>query len=377
MKLSEISSKKPVRVILSGGGTAGHIYPAVAIAEKLNEYYGKDIDVIFVGAQGKMEMEKVSKLGYPIIGLPIAGLVRKFTLKNIALPFKVMASVYISKKIIKEFNPQIVIGFGGYASAPIIKAAQNRSIATMLWEGNSYAGMANRVLSKHAQRIFVSYDQMDRFFPKSKIVRSGNPLRGNVRSVKLKNREAYDYFGFDGTRPILFVTGGSLGTRVLNEGVMKYFDQITAQDNYDVIWQTGNYYNQELMSRISGKAHKNIWISAFVDRMDYAYSIADLVVARGGASTISELALVNLAAIIIPSPNVADDHQRKNALSLVEKQAVVMIEDSIAIEQMIPNAEELLFNTEELSRMRYNIAQFAEPDAANKILDEVKKFIIL
>lgn len=377
MKLSEISSKKSVRVILSGGGTAGHIYPAVAIAETLNEYYGEDIDVIFVGAKGKMEMEKVSKLGYPIIGLPIAGLVRKLTLKNIILPFKVLASIYISKKIIKEFNPQIVIGFGGYASAPIIKAAQSRSIATMLWEGNSYAGMANRVLSKNAQRIFVSYDNMEKFFPKNKIVRSGNPLRGNVSSVRLKLKEAYEYFGFDGTRPVLFVTGGSLGTRVLNEGVMKYFDEIVSQNSYDVIWQTGNYYNQELMGRISGKNHKNIWVSAFVDRMDYAYSIADLVVARGGASTISELALVNLAAIIIPSPNVADDHQRKNALSLVEKQAVVMIDDNVAIDQFIPKAQELLFNSDQLAKMRYNIAQFAEPDAAKKILDEVKKFIIL
>lgn len=377
MGLKNIESKKKVRVILSGGGTAGHIYPAVAIAEKLITHYGDDVEVLFIGAKGKMEMEKVASLGYRIIGLPIAGLSRKFTWKNFLLPFRLLASVSKANRVVKRFNPQIVIGFGGYASAPVIRAAQKHSIATMLWEGNSYPGMANRMLSKHTQRIFVSYDNMERFFPAEKLVRSGNPLRGNVCSVVKECAEAYTYFGFDNTLPVLLITGGSLGTRVFNEAVLRYFDQIVEQKRYNIIWQCGKYYHKEIMERVGNRPHPNIWIAPFIERMDYAYSIADLTVARGGASTISELALVNLAAIIVPSPNVADDHQRKNALSLVEKEAVLMIEDAEAQEELIPAAESLLFRPEKLASMRHNIAQFAVPDAADIILNEMKRFILL
>lgn len=377
MEIKDIDSKKPVRIILSGGGTAGHIYPAVAIAEKLQSYYGNDVDILFIGAKGKMEMEKVSELGYDIIGLPIAGFIRKFKFKNFLLPFKVLASIYLSKRIMRKFKPQIVLGFGGYASAPILKAAQGYKIATMIWEGNAFAGLTNKILSKHVQRVFVAHDGMDKFFEKDKIVLSGNPLRGNLHHITRKMPEAYEYFGFDNSKPILLVTGGSLGTKVFNEGVMRYFDKITADNIYNIIWQTGKTSYNEIMLRIGDREHKNIWVAPFIGRMDHAYGIADLTVARAGASTISELASVGMASIIIPSPYVANDHQRMNTMSLVDKKATVFIEDSDAIENMIPKVEQLIFNTQELSILRQNINHFAESKSADIILDEMKRFIIL
>ncbi len=377
MEIKDISSDNPVRVILSGGGTAGHIYPAVAIAEKLKSYYGDDVKVLFVGANGKMEMEKIPNLGYDIIGLPISGFDRKISFKNLLLPFKVLLSVYISRRIIKKFKPQIVFGSGGYASAPILKAAQTRNIATMIWEGNSYAGMANRILSSKVQRVFVSYDNMDRFFKKDNIILSGNPLREDMHFLPSDTSDAYKYFGLDSSKPTLLITGGSLGTRVFNEGVMKYFDHITQQNKYNVIWQTGKYYSQEITDRIGKREHKNIWIGAFINKMDYAYSIADVAIGRGGASTISELALVGVASIIVPSKNVADDHQTQNAKSLWDLEAILMIKDDDAIEEIIPTAEELLFDKKMLNKLRANISQFSNKDSADIILNEMKKFIIL
>lgn len=377
MNIKDIDSRKPVRVILSGGGTAGHIYPAVAVAERLRSYYGNDVDVLFVGAKGKMEMDKIPKLGYNIIGLPISGFLRKFAFINLLLPFKVIFSVYLSRRIIKKMKPQIVFGFGGYASAPIIKAAQGNKIATMIWEGNSYAGMANRMLSRRVQRIFVAYDDMSKFFNKDKIIYSGNPLRGNLRYLTRKLPEAYEYFGFDCSKQVLLITGGSLGTGVFNESIMTYFDTIVEQNKFNIIWQTGKYYYDDIISRIGDREHRNIWVSSFIDRMDYAYGIADLTIARAGASTISELSLVGMATIIVPSPNVADDHQRKNAISLLNKNAVVMVEDKDAEAELLPMAEKLLFDYKRLSQLRISINHFSDGDAADIILNEIKKFVIL
>ncbi len=377
MKIEDINSKKPVRIILSGGGTAGHIHPAVAVAERIEAYYGKDAEVLFVGAKGKMEMDKVSKLGYNIVGLPITGFQRRFTFKNLLLPFKILASLYLARRIVRRFRPQIVLGFGGYASAPIIKAAQTKSIATMIWEGNSFAGMANKLIGKNVQRVFVAYDNMDRFFEKEKIVLSGNPLRCDFSSLNGKETEADKYFGFDQKRPTLLVTGGSLGTRTFNEAILKYFDKIVENSSYNVIWQTGSYYYEQIKSKVGDRKHPNIWISPFIDRMDYAYALADLTVGRAGASTISELALINMPSIIIPSPNVADDHQRKNAISLVERNAVVMIEDKDAIENLIPEAEKVLFDEKALRTLKNNIEYFAQSNSADIILNELKKFVIL
>lgn len=373
--IKEIQKNKPVRVILSGGGTAGHIYPAVAVAEELTERYGDRIEVLFVGARGKMEMQKVSALGYPIIGLPIVGLQRKLSLRNLKLPFKLMHSMWLSRRIIRQFDPQVVIGTGGYASAPILRAAQNRHIPTMLWEGNSFAGMANRMLGRKADKVFVSYKKMERFFDKEKIVLSGTPLRGGVKIARRRDPEAYAYFGLSGTKPVLLVTGGSLGTRAFNEGVLRYYDRIGQENRFDLIWQAGSYYYPEMVEKTKGREYPNIKLLPFVDRMDHAYGIADLIVGRGGASTVAELSLIGASAMIIPSSNVAEDHQRHNALALVEGNGVVMLEDRDTVEQMIPTAERLLFDPAKLEELSANIRKFAQPRAANIIADEIVNYI--
>ncbi len=377
MNIAEIKSDKKIRVILSGGGTAGHIYPAIALAQKIKEFYQEDAEILFVGAKGKMEMTKVAELGYNIIGLPISGLVRKLTPKNLLLPLKIAVSLYKARRIINKFKPQIVVGFGGYASTPIIKAAQTRSIPTMIWEGNSYSGMANRVLARSVQRVFVAYEGMERFYSPEKIVLSGNPLRNNFTNLAAKSQEAFNYFGFDKARPTLLITGGSLGARVFNEAMLNHFDELIAQKKINVIWQTGSFSYDKIAELINGKDHPNIWISAFINRMDLAYSLADVAVGRAGASTLSEVALVGMPSIIVPSPNVAEDHQRKNAISLVEMGAVVMVEDSDAAESLIPTALELLFDDVKLGDLAIKVREFAREDAADTMLEEMKKFIIV
>lgn len=366
---------KKYKVILSGGGTAGHIYPAVAVAEALAARYGKDnVEILFVGAQGKMEMTKVAALGYNIVGLPIVGLKRSLSPDNLVLPFKLMKSYLMAYKILREFRPDVVLGTGGYASVPVLKCAQTMGIRTMLWEGNSYAGVANKLLGKKAEAVFVSYDNMDRFFDKKKLVRSGNPLRGNLFNHNVDKSEAYSYFGFTGERPVLMITGGSLGARVLNEAVLEYLDRIIAEKKIDLIWQVGSYYEKEIMERIAPRKSEmsNVWVGAFINKMDYAYAISDVVVGRGGASTISEVALLGKAAIIVPSSNVAEDHQTKNALSLKEVGAVEMVSDADAKQKLIPLALELLSDEARLRAMREGIRQFAVPDSAEIIVDTLK-----
>lgn len=363
---------KKHKVILSGGGTAGHIYPAVAVAEALQARYGKDnVELLFVGARGKMEMTKVAALGYNIVGLPIVGLSRSFSLRNFILPFKLVKSYLMSFSILKKFKPDVVLGFGGYASVPILKCAQTMGVRTMLWEGNSYGGVANRVLGKKAEAVFVSYDDMDRFFDKSKLVRSGNPLRGNLYNKSVDKDEAYNYFGFTGERPVLLITGGSLGARVLNEAVLLYLDKLILDKKIDIIWQVGSYYEKEILERVAPYRENmsNVWLGAFINRMDFAYAISDLVVGRGGASTISEVALLGKSAIIVPSSNVAEDHQTKNAMSLKKEGAVEMVSDADASEKLIPLALELLSDGAKLQSLRDNIKQFAVPDSAEIIVD--------
>lgn len=370
-----MSEDKKYRVILSGGGTAGHIYPAVAVAECLIKRYGKDnVDILFVGARGKMEMEKVSALGYEIVGLPIVGLRRSLSPKNLLLPFKLAHCYNMASSIIKTFKPQVVIGFGGYASVPIIKAAQAKNIPTYLWEGNSHAGVANKVAGKKAAAVFVSYDGMDRFFPKEKLVRSGNPLRGDIFKKIVDKKEAYSYFGFSGERPVLMVTGGSLGAGVLNQAVMEYLEDIAAKREIDLIWQFGSYYEKQILEHVGDMKEKadNVWMSPFISRMDYAYAVSDLIVARGGASTISELALLGKAAVIVPSSNVAEDHQTKNAMALKNAGAVEMISDAEAKDKLIPLALEIISDRDRLDMFRENIKAFAVPDSADIIVDTLK-----
>lgn len=356
------------KIILSGGGTGGHIYPAVSVAEELKRQFGDQVELLFIGAEGKMEMERIPALGYRIEGLPVAGLQRKFTLKNLLLPFKVLRSLNKARKIIRNFKPDIVVGFGGYASAPVLWSAQRMGIRTVIQEQNSYAGLTNKILSKRAEKICVAYDKMDRFFPSDKIVMTGNPLRGNFTNIEPKSDDAYQYFGLDKHKPTLLVTGGSLGTKTLNSAIMRHIDRIISEQQFQVIWQTGKYYEPQINEQLTGRNLPNIWRGAFIERMDYAYSIADVVIARAGACTVSELSLVGKATIFVPSPNVAEDHQTKNAQALSSKDAALLIPDSEAIERAIPVAEELLKSSDKINFLEKNIKQLGISDSAKRII---------
>lgn len=361
------------RIIVSGGGTGGHIYPAVAVAEALKRKYGKEVDILFVGAEGKMEMEKVPALGYRIEGLPVAGLQRRLTLSNLALPFKVAASVRRAKRIIRDFGADIVVGFGGYASAPVLWAAQRLGIPTIIQEQNSYAGLTNKLLSKRARRICVAYDKMERFFPADRIVMTGNPLRGRFTADGGNRTEALAYYGFNTELPVVLVVGGSLGTRTLNEMMKAWISTLGGEAPVQVIWQTGKYYEHEMREFLQAHPTKNIWQGAFIDRMDYAYAAADVVLSRSGACTVSELCLVAKPTIFVPSPNVAEDHQTKNAMALVEKGAAEIVRDNEAVARGMQEAVALAHNSERLELLSANIAKLAIADSAERVVREIEK----
>ena len=360
------------RIILSGGGTGGHIYPAVAVAEAIKRKYGEEGELLFVGAEGKMEMEKVPALGYNIKGLPVAGLQRKLSLKNLVLPFKVAASVRRAKGIIREFKADIVVGFGGYASAPVLWAAQRLGIPTLIQEQNSYAGLTNKLLSKRAKRICVSYDKMERFFPADRIVMTGNPLRGRFTADGANRGEALAYYGFNDTMPVVLVVGGSLGTRTLNEMMKAWVYTLGGEAPVQVIWQTGKFYEREMQQFLAEHPTKNIWQGAFIDRMDYAYAAADVVISRSGACTVSELCLVAKPTIFVPSPNVSEDHQTKNAMALVEKGAAEIVPDSEAIKRGMAVALEVVGDERRLESLSENIAKLAISDAAERVVKEIE-----
>lgn len=379
-------NNEPMRVIISGGGTAGHIYPAVSVADALRSTFGRDgVEILFVGAEGKMEMERVPKAGYEIVGLPVAGLQRQHLVSkaNLALPFKVMRSLRQAKRIVKDFKPDIVVGFGGYASAPVLWAAQRMGIPTVIQEQNSYAGLTNRLLSKRAKAICVAYDGMERFFPAAKIVYTGNPLRGHFSEVTAPSAalkaEAYDHFGFaaEEGKKTLLVVGGSLGTRTLNQCMLRWLDTFAERSgDIQVIWQNGKYYEAQIAAAVAerpGGLPENVWRGAFVERMDLAYAIADVVVARAGACTVSELELVGRPVIFVPSPNVAEDHQTKNARALASCQAALLIPDSEAVEQVVPRALELLADGAARAEMVRNILELGRPDAAKDVAETVVK----
>ena len=363
------------RIIVSGGGTGGHIYPAVAVAEALKRKYGEEVEILFVGAEGKMEMEKVPALGYNIKGLPVAGLQRRLTLKNLALPFKVAASVRRAKAIIREFGADVVVGFGGYASAPVLWAAQRLGIPTLIQEQNSYAGLTNKLLSKRAKRICVSYDKMERFFPADRIVMTGNPLRGRFSADGANRGEALGYYGFNDSMPVVLVVGGSLGTRTLNEMMKAWILTLGGEAPVQVIWQTGKFYEREMQEFLAAHPTKNIWQGAFIDRMDYAYAAADVVLSRSGACTVSELCLVAKPTIFVPSPNVSEDHQTKNAMALVEKGAAEIVRDSEAVERGMKEAVALAMDKERLEHLSANIASLAITDSADRVVREIEKII--
>lgn len=359
------------KIILSGGGTGGHIYPAVAVAEAIKARFDDSVEILFVGAEGKMEMEKIPALGYNIVGLPVAGLQRRLTAKNLLLPLKVLKSVAKARRTIKKFKADIVVGFGGYASAPVLWSAQLMGVPTIIQEQNSYAGVTNKILASRARKICVAYDGMERFFSADKIVMTGNPLRGNFSLDASKRDEAFKYFGLKNGKPTLLVVGGSLGSRTLNNMMKRWIDNITEKGDIQVIWQTGKIYQQEMNMFMNGRSEEGVWRGAFIDRMDLAYTSADLVVSRSGACTVSELCLVGKPTMFVPSPNVAEDHQTKNAQALVDKDAAVMIADAKAVEEAIPAALALMNDKERLAALAKNIKALAIDDSADRIVNEI------
>lgn len=377
---------KALRVIISGGGTGGHIFPAVSIANKLKEL-NPETEILLVGAEGKMEMEKVPAAGYKIVGLPIVGLQRQLNLKNVlndlSVPFKVVASLFKAKKIIRDFKPQVAIGVGGYASAPLLWAATGMHIPSLIQEQNGFAGLTNKKLGSRVQCICVAYEGMERFFPADKIVLTGNPIRSIIVPATPKMKEdGVKEYGLDPSRKHIFIVGGSLGSSRFNQVMKKWItDGCKGLDGVDVLWQCGKYYKSDIdrfmaeQREKNPEALRNIHHSDFIGRMDLAYAAADVVISRSGASSVSELCAAHKAVIFIPSPNVAEDHQTHNAMALVRKDAALIVKDSEAMEKMIPTALELLKDTERIAVLEENAGKMALPDAAGKIAEEVYKLI--
>lgn len=361
------------RIILSGGGTGGHIYPAIAVADALRARLGDDVEILFVGAVGKMEMAAVPKAGYKIEGLPVVGLQRRVSLKNLALPILLFRSLRRARRIIKEFKPDVVVGFGGYASAPILWVAQRMGIPTVIQEQNSYAGLVNKIVGRKAKSVCVAYDGMERFFEADKIVKTGNPLRAVFEDGSSLRDEALAYYGFDASLPVILVVGGSLGTRTLNNMMRSWVMTLGGKAPVQVIWQTGRIYEAEMKAFLEMYPTTNIWQGAFIDRMDYAYAAADVVISRSGACTVSELSLAGKPTLFVPSPNVAEDHQTKNAMALVERKAARMVADKEAVDCGISTALRMIANPNELIMLSKNISKLAIADSADRVVDEILK----
>ena len=365
---------KGLRFLISGGGTGGHIFPAISIANALKKQL-PDAEILFVGALGRMEMERVPAAGYPIEGLPVSGFDRKNMLRNIKVLWDLGRSLILARKIINQFKPDVAIGVGGYASAPTLRAASAFGVPTVLQEQNSYAGVTNKLLAKKAKRICVAYEGMEKFFPKDKIVLTGNPVRQDLFSIAPKTAEAYNFFNFDPQKKTILVVGGSLGARTINQSIIAGLKKLAKSEDVQVIWQTGKFYIKDARNATECNSTSDLLVTDFVSRMDLAYSIADLVVSRAGASSISELCLLAKPIILVPSPNVAEDHQTQNALALVRKDAAIMIKDVDAKEQLVDKALELINNEAELKKLSNNILKLAEKDSADRIANEILNLI--
>ena len=363
-----------MKAIISGGGTGGHIFPAVAIANALKDRY-PDADILFIGALGRMEMEKVPAAGYKIEGLPIAGLQRRLTLKNLAVPFKLLKSQHKAKKLIKGFNPDIVVGVGGYASAPTLKMAAKLGYPTLLQEQNSYPGLTNKMLASKANTICVAYSGLEKFFPQEKIVFTGNPVRKVIEDMTTDKATGCQFFGFDTTRKTILSVGGSLGARTINETLLENINYFK-DNNLQLIWQTGKgFYQQAVEAVKNANAEGNIKVCEFIYEMDKAYAAADAIISRAGAIAISELCLVAKPLILIPSPNVTEDHQTKNAMALVNRGAALIVRDVESKQTLCPTLTSLLADEEKQTTMRKNIAEMGVRNAANKIVDEIEKLL--
>lgn len=363
-----------INVIISGGGTGGHIYPAIAIANAIKEI-DSEANVSFVGASGKMEMEKVPEAGYEITGLPVRGLQRKLTLKNLVTLYKLFTSLVKSKRILKRKRPGVVVGVGGYASGPLCYMASKKGIPVVLQEQNSYPGITNKLLASKASKICVAYENMERFFPAEKILVTGNPVRQDIVDIKSKKKEALKYYNLDPGKKTIVIVGGSLGARTINESVVKNLEEIKKSEDVQIIWQTGSYYYDEMKERCSLNELGTIKMMAFISRMDYAYAAADVIISRAGACTISELCLTSSVSILVPSPNVAEDHQTKNARSLSDKGAAVLVEDKDAKDILIPEALKLVKDQKRISLLSQNISNFAYRDSAEVIAKEILKLV--
>ncbi len=361
-----------LRVIISGGGTGGHIFPAVSIANAIRAKY-PDAAILFVGAEGRMEMQRVPAAGYEIKGLPICGFNRANLLKNITLPYKMWKSDRMVKRIIREFRPQVAVGVGGYASYPTLKAAADMGIPCLIQEQNSFAGKTNKMLGKKASKICVAYDHMERFFPADRILKTGNPVRQALLETTVSREDAVRSLGLDPAKKTILLVGGSLGARTINESVLQHLDLVAASD-MQFVWQTGKYYSAQIQEELKqiGKPD-NLKVTDFISDMGAAYKAADLVVSRAGASSISEFCLIGMPVILVPSPNVAEDHQTKNAMALVEKDAALYVKDAEAPAQLLQLAIDTASDDARLASLHENILKLALPDSASIIADEVVK----
>jgi len=376
-KYADVQMKKSVkskRIIISGGGTGGHIFPAIAIANALKKL-DPATEILFVGALGRMEMEKVPAAGYKIIGLDIQGIQRGSIVKNLQFPIKLIGSLRKALKIIKDFKPNAVVGVGGYASGPLLYAASIKGIPYLIQEQNSYAGITNKWLGKKATKICVAYDGMDKFFPAENIIKTGNPIRKESVDIAGKKLQALELLKLSNDKKTILVTGGSLGARTLNNSVMAGLDKIIAAD-VQIIWQTGKFYYKSIIEKLGEDYNPNICIMEFVNRMDLAYAAADIIISRAGAGTIAELCVVKKPVILVPSPNVAEDHQTKNALALVHDNAAIFIADRDAEAKLIYRAIELLNDTDKRKTLSNNIGKLALPNADEVIAKEVMKITI-
>ena len=364
----------PYRIIISGGGTGGHIFPAISIAETFKQRF-PDSEILFTGADNRMEMERIPAAGFQIIGLPVSGFNRKNMLRNILTIAKLLKSLRMAKKILLEFKPDAVIGVGGYASGPTLWTAASLKIPTLIQEQNSYAGITNQFLGKKVNRICVAYEGMERFFPAHKIILTGNPVRKDLEEGVRKREEALTCFHLHPARKTVLIIGGSLGAQTINNGMLQGFGRLI-EAGIQIIWQTGIFYYNEIKQEVSGQDTRDLlWLSDFISRMDYAYAAADLVVSRAGAGSISELCLLRKPAILVPSPNVAEDHQTKNALAIVNKQAALMIADKDVEGQLADCILKLIHDPEQLAFLSQNIGQMAQHRSAACIVDEIEKLM--
>ncbi|MDN3205302.1 undecaprenyldiphospho-muramoylpentapeptide beta-N-acetylglucosaminyltransferase [Algoriphagus sediminis] len=359
-------------MLISGGGTGGHIYPALAIANRWMEMY-PDTEILFVGALGKMEMQKIPEAGYKIIGLPVAGLQRSLTPDNLSFPIKLWKSLMQAKKIIKDFKPDVVIGVGGYASGPVLFMAQRKGIPSLLQEQNSYAGLTNKILGKKAMKICVAYPEMEKFFPIEKISYTGNPVRADILHLEGKKEKALEHFGLSPDLKTILILGGSLGARTLNRAMLKDIKALNKE--YQVLWQSGRFYFKKMLEATQDKDYEHIHLREFIREMDLAYAAADVVVSRAGALSVSELSLVGKPVIFIPSPNVAEDHQTKNALAYVSNGAAVLLKDSEAEGKLKLKVDELLNDESRMTELGTNIRKMAKPNAADDICNEIYRLV--